>query len=50
MKRPQMRGVMHQLNDPELRRISTLAIAPFFKLTTASHPLSLMIRPEIPAD
>ena len=40
-----MRGVMHQLSDPALRRISTLATAPFFSSTTASQPVSLITRP-----
>ena len=32
-------------SEPELRRISTFATAPFFNSTTASHPLSLIRRP-----
>ena len=36
---------MHQLSDPEFRRISTFATAPFFNSTTASQPLSLITRP-----
>src|ERR1700721_2397054 len=40
-----MGGVMHQLSDPALRRISTLATAPFLSSMTASHPVSLITRP-----
>src|ERR1700758_747185 len=36
---------MYQLNDPELRRISTFATAPFFNSTVASQPEPLITRP-----